>query len=77
MNCLLCLGQLMDHMDKWFVLDEILPFLHKIPTREPAVLMSMLGENSLKLEKTSESHAVCLLVKFINTFVTVLLMVLC
>ena len=44
-NCLLCLGQLLDHMDKWFVLDEILPFLQKIPTREPAVLMSILGKN--------------------------------
>ena len=44
-NCLLCLGQLMDYMDKWFVLDEILPFLQKVPTRECAVLMSILGKN--------------------------------
>nr|KAG5685486.1 hypothetical protein BaRGS_003379 [Batillaria attramentaria] len=49
-NCLLCLGQLMDHMDKWYVLDEILPFLHKIPTREPAVLMSILGIHKVAFE---------------------------
>lgn len=42
-NCLLCIGKLMDQMDKWFVLDEILPFLREIPSREPAVLMSILG----------------------------------
>lgn len=49
-NCLLCIGQLMDHMDKWYVLDEILPFLHKIPTREPAVLMSILGIHKVAFE---------------------------
>ena len=43
-NSLLCLGKLMDQMDKWFVLDEVLPFLREIPTREPAVLMSILGQ---------------------------------
>ncbi|KAK6184566.1 hypothetical protein SNE40_007015 [Patella caerulea] len=42
-NCLLCLGQMLEYMDKWFVLDEILPLLPKIPTKEPAVLMSILG----------------------------------
>ena len=33
----------MDYMDKWFVLDEIIPILLSIPSREPAVLMSVLG----------------------------------
>lgn len=49
-NCLLCLGQLMEHMDKWFVLDEILPFLQKIPSREPAVLMTVLGIHKVAFE---------------------------
>ena len=43
-NCLLCLGKLLEYMDKWTVLDDILPLLPQIPTREPAVLMSMLGK---------------------------------
>ena len=43
-NCLLCLGKLLETMDKWFVLDEVLPLLPQIPTREPAVLMSILGK---------------------------------
>lgn len=42
-NCLLCLGRLLEHLDKWLVLDEILPFLPQIPSREPAVLMGILG----------------------------------
>ena len=31
-------------LDKWFVLDEVLLLLPQIPTREPAVLMSILGK---------------------------------
>ncbi|XP_064601195.1 SCY1-like protein 2 [Liolophura sinensis] len=42
-NCLLCLGKLLEFMDKWYVLDDILPMLQQIPTKEPAVLMSILG----------------------------------
>ncbi|XP_076472048.1 SCY1-like protein 2 [Babylonia areolata] len=51
-NCLLCLGQLMEYMDKWYVLDEVLPFLHKIPSREPAVLMSILGIHKVSFESS-------------------------
>ena len=39
----------MDQMDKWYVLDEILPFIREIPTREPAVLMSILGDYQLDI----------------------------
>lgn len=42
-NCLLCVGKLLEHLDKWLVLDEVLPFLPQIPSREPAVLMGILG----------------------------------
>ncbi|XP_032893834.1 SCY1-like protein 2 isoform X2 [Amblyraja radiata] len=42
-NSLVCLGKLLEYLDKWFVLDEILPFLQQIPSREPAVLMGILG----------------------------------
>ncbi|KAJ3640895.1 hypothetical protein Zmor_027428 [Zophobas morio] len=42
-NCLLCVGRLLEHLDKWLVLDEVLPFLPQIPSREPAVLMGILG----------------------------------
>ena len=46
-NCLLCIGKLLEYMDKWHVLDDILPILPEIPSREPAVLMSMLGNLNL------------------------------
>uniref|UniRef100_A0A4W3IE26 SCY1 like pseudokinase 2 n=1 Tax=Callorhinchus milii TaxID=7868 RepID=A0A4W3IE26_CALMI len=42
-NSLVCLGKLLEYLDKWFVLDEIFPFLQQIPSREPAVLMGILG----------------------------------
>ncbi|XP_022827750.1 SCY1-like protein 2 [Spodoptera litura] len=48
-NCLLCLGKLLEHLDKWLVLDEIIPFLPQIPSREPAVLMGILGIYKLAL----------------------------
>ena len=43
-NCLLCIGKLLEHLDKWLVLDEVIPFLPQIPSREPAVLMGILGK---------------------------------
>lgn len=42
-NSLVCLGKILEYLDKWFVIDEILPFLELIPSREPAVLMGILG----------------------------------
>ncbi|KAK3576147.1 hypothetical protein CHS0354_016306 [Potamilus streckersoni] len=51
-NSLLCLGKLLEHMDKWFVLDEVIPLLFQIQSREPAVLMSILG-----MLKVTMSHA--------------------
>ncbi|XP_028027574.1 SCY1-like protein 2 [Bombyx mandarina] len=48
-NSLLCIGKLLEHLDKWLVLDEIIPFLPQIPSREPAVLMGILGIYKLAL----------------------------
>lgn len=48
-NCLLCIGKLLDHLDKWLVLDDVLPFLCQIPSREPAVIMAILGIYKLAL----------------------------
>ncbi|KAG5884489.1 hypothetical protein JTB14_001284 [Gonioctena quinquepunctata] len=48
-NSLLCIGRLLEHLDKWLVLDEVLPFLPQIPSREPAVLMGILGIYKLAL----------------------------
>lgn len=45
-NSLVCLGKILEYLDKWFVIDEILPFLQQIPSREPAVLMGMLGKQT-------------------------------
>ncbi|XP_072171795.1 SCY1-like protein 2 [Diadema setosum] len=50
-GCLVSLGKMLEHLDKWYVLDEVLPLLTQIPSREPAVLMAMLG-----IIKVSLSH---------------------
>ncbi|GAB6032653.1 hypothetical protein CHUAL_011531 [Chamberlinius hualienensis] len=42
-NCLVCLGKLLEHLDKWLVLDDVLPLLPELPSREPAVIMGILG----------------------------------
>ncbi|XP_014768329.1 SCY1-like protein 2 isoform X1 [Octopus bimaculoides] len=42
-GCLVCIGKLLEYMDKWCVLDEVIPLLPQIPSREPGVLMSILG----------------------------------
>ncbi|XP_018645621.1 protein kinase [Schistosoma mansoni] len=43
MNCLLCIGKLLDLLDKWIVMDDILPFLQQIKSREPTILIAILG----------------------------------
>ncbi|XP_058468104.1 SCY1-like protein 2 isoform X3 [Malaya genurostris] len=50
-NCLLCIGQLLPHLDKWIVLDEVLKFLPTITSREPAVIMAIAG-----IYKISSNH---------------------
>lgn len=48
-NCLLSIGKLLEHLDKWLVMDEVLPFLPQIPSREPAIIMAILGIYKLSL----------------------------
>jgi len=48
-NCLVCIGKLLQHLDKWLVLDDILPMLQQIPSREPAVVMAIIGIYKLTL----------------------------
>ncbi|XP_034945369.1 SCY1-like protein 2 [Chelonus insularis] len=43
-NCLLCLAKMLEHLDRWLVLDQILPLLQEIPhAGEPAILMAIIG----------------------------------
>lgn len=34
----------MEYLDKWLILDDVIPFLPQIKSKEPAVLMSIVGE---------------------------------
>ncbi|CAF1318027.1 unnamed protein product [Adineta ricciae] len=51
-NCLICLGKLVESLDKWVIIDEVLPLLQSIPSREPAVLMAILGIIKVALSST-------------------------
>ena len=42
-NCLLCLGKIIEFLDKWLVIDEIVSFLPEIHSKEPAVVMAIVG----------------------------------
>lgn len=42
-NALVCLGKMLEHLDKYAVLDDIIPLMHQIPSREPPTLMAILG----------------------------------
>ena len=42
-NSLVCVGKLLDNLDKWIVLDDVLPILEKVTMRESSVLMAILG----------------------------------
>ena len=43
-NSLVCIGKLREHLDKWIVLDDVLPILEKTNIRDSSILMSMLGK---------------------------------
>ncbi len=42
-NSLVCIGKILENLEKWIVLDDILPILEKITIRDSAILMAMLG----------------------------------
>lgn len=42
-NALVCLGKMLEHLDKYVVLDDIIPLMHQVPSREPPTLMAILG----------------------------------
>ncbi|XP_017482610.1 PREDICTED: SCY1-like protein 2 [Rhagoletis zephyria] len=51
-NCLISIGKLLEDLDKWLVLDEILPFLHQIQSREPAIIMAIIGIYKIAMTNT-------------------------
>ena len=42
-NSLVCIGKILECLEKWIVIDDILPILDKITIRDPAILMAILG----------------------------------
>ena len=44
MNALVCIGKIIEYLDKFLMIDDVFPILTQIPSKEPAVLMAILGE---------------------------------
>eukprot|EP00088_Acartia_fossae_P032394 TRINITY_DN3317_c0_g1_i6.p1 TRINITY_DN3317_c0_g1~~TRINITY_DN3317_c0_g1_i6.p1 ORF type:complete len:601 (-),score=117.19 TRINITY_DN3317_c0_g1_i6:149-1828(-) len=42
-KCLVCVGKMLEHMDKWQVVDEVVPMVIQLPSREPAIVMAAIG----------------------------------
>ncbi|XP_065070532.1 SCY1-like protein 2 [Rhopilema esculentum] len=42
-NALVCIGKIIEYLDKFLMIDDIFPVLPQIPSKEPAVLMAILG----------------------------------
>ncbi|KJH43996.1 HEAT repeat protein [Dictyocaulus viviparus] len=52
---LVCIGKLLPTLESWMITDLILPALPKIRSREPGVLMAILGKSIYKLIANCES----------------------
>jgi SCY1-like protein 2 len=46
------LGKLVESLDKWIIIDEVLPLLQSVPSREPTVLMAILGIVKVAMSST-------------------------
>ncbi|OQR73742.1 SCY1 protein 2 [Tropilaelaps mercedesae] len=42
-GCLVCIGKILEHLDKWVVLDDIIAWLPEVKSRDSAVLMAIFG----------------------------------
>ncbi|CAL4058588.1 unnamed protein product, partial [Meganyctiphanes norvegica] len=42
-NCLVCVGKILEHLDKWLVMDDVFPFMQSVPSREAPVVMAIVG----------------------------------
>jgi len=42
-NALVCIGKIIEYLDKFLMIDDVFPILTQIPSKEPAVLMAILG----------------------------------
>ncbi|XP_050436024.1 SCY1-like protein 2 [Adelges cooleyi] len=65
-KCLVCVGKLIEYLDSWLVLDDIIPFLPQIPSKDPAVIMGILGVyriilSNKKMNVTKDTMALSIL----------------
>lgn len=42
-KCLLCIGKIIQHLDKWIVIDDVINFLPEVNSREAASIMACIG----------------------------------
>lgn len=42
-KCLVCLGKILEHLDKWVALDDVIAWLPEVKSRDSAVLMAIVG----------------------------------
>ena len=42
-KCLLCIGKIINHLDKWIVIDDVINFLPEVNSREAGCIMACIG----------------------------------
>uniref|UniRef100_A0A6A7G441 SCY1-like protein 2 n=2 Tax=Hirondellea gigas TaxID=1518452 RepID=A0A6A7G441_9CRUS len=52
-SCLVCVGRMLTQLDKWLVLDGVVPFLTQLPSREAPVIMAAVGILQVTLQSSS------------------------
>ncbi|XP_047739124.1 SCY1-like protein 2 isoform X2 [Hyalella azteca] len=52
-SCLVCVGRLLPQLDKWLVLDSVVPFVTQLPSREAPVIMAATGILQVSLTSSS------------------------
>ena len=43
-NSLVCIGKLIPNLERWMIAEQVLPALPKVHSKEPGVLMAVLGK---------------------------------
>ena len=68
-KCLVCLGEILEHLDKWVALDDVIAWLPEVKSRDSALLVAVVGTykvvlNHSKLGITEEILA-CKVIPFL------------
>ncbi|VDL91896.1 unnamed protein product [Schistocephalus solidus] len=70
LETLICLGKILEYLDKWCVMEDVFPFLVEIKSREPTLIVAVLSPAFssfyLKLNEVKHTYYAILLASFLT-----------